>query len=904
MPVAPTLSLVERGVQDTELMQFHGLSMHDVHYTRKLLEFETMLGHKWERKLRDRTYMEHLPKHVLPQRLAALVGLNAVLLKRYYAPDDSLLVAGHIATPQGRTCTDRWAAIDWVRYRPPFSEWEAETLLPRAYLTPRTVMALGACVSLSHAELESVREVTHSFFPSDHAVIRVTEAPHATTWLTVYKDWHHFGLRPSSAGFAMNFHATFEDASHLTIARQSDRTILLTMTLSSGLVVSISSDGSIQQEYANRTGHVSAPNQHETRRVVLGRGTVISSRTDGSQVIMYANGHVGKRASAADAFWTVDEGGSVYAIAAHAKKTPPPASVPIALEVDPESKAVIAHRGDGVVTVTHVNGSYLTQHADGTQMLGNGSNSHVIVRKEGYAEVSIDVDVNLTAQRHAEGMKIAVTKGGIRTRSVVRLDDGTTIEVDYDTRVIASVHGILRLRKPDGTIVIAQDNGLVEFRPRSLATSSYPRKAARDDEEEPDSSSGAYYFDCVNGSLRMSDHEHNHFDLTIGDGKHPPVLQVDLAGVVSPSDCANFGVDPIAANAVVNDPLQPFLLILQGDGTGVEVLRPMDVDDYLALERRDARIERVPSIAVGASNDNKLHVFTHGLGPFEPVAVADSSERAAILAAVKIPARASALLLQQLHNTVPLRPLAVSLVRRLREIVPLDAAQFQSMVDALSAWNAWAANRELTKDQYAVMDPRDEETRAQAHAMEKKIAAAYKATRARLKAERLKKRERERLAKLNSALEEAGHEPSAAMTTLKEVENEEDDEDDDDDDEAHYPGMHSDDSDADSRDDLDVNVDDEYELLLTAFSHADTESNGRLNRVQTRRALVHALGFGVSQADVNGAIETYSEAYDDTVTFEVFARILTFMKDNHEEEAKTPRAMPLARKLSPRMKHP
>ncbi|OQS00618.1 hypothetical protein ACHHYP_03266 [Achlya hypogyna] len=913
MPMLPTLSLVERGVLDTELMQFHGLDTADVHYTRKLLDFEALLGPKWEGKLRFRTFLEHLPKHVLPQRLAALLGQNVVLLKHYYAPDDSLLVAGHTATPQGRMCSTKWAAADWVRHRPPFAAWHAESLLPRAYLTPRTVTALGACVALSHGELARVAEVTHAFFPSDHAVVYVVESPHAPTWLTVRKDWHVFGLRPSRDGFPMNFHASFEDGSHVTISRGYGRTILVTLTQTSGLVVTVSSDGSIQQEYANRTGHASTPNQHEARRVVLGKGTVISSRVNGSQVIMYANGHVGRRTSQAEPFWTVDEGGSPYSVTAAAASPPPP--VAITLEVDPETKAVIAHRADGVVTVTHVDGSYLTQHADGTQILGNGANSHLIVRKEGYAEVSIDVDVNLTAQRHAKGMKVAVTKGGIRTRSVLRLYDGTTLEVDYDTRVIASVHGILRLRKPDGTIVIAQDNGLVEFRPRSLATTEYPKAQrgaqsclTRDDEEEPDASSGAYFFDCAAGSLHLSDHEHNHFALTIGDGKSPPVMKVDLAGVVSPGDCSKYGVAPIDAKAVVNDPLQPFLLILHGDGTGIEawrrtriwVLRPKDVEDYMQQLGRDRSIERVPCVSLGGATDPKLHVYTHALGAFEPAPVADAKERAAILASATIPARASALLLQQLHNTVPLRPPPVRLVRRLKEIVPFNSTQFDAMMGALAAWDAWVANREVTKDQYAVFDPRDEETRAQAHVMEKKIAAAYKATRARKKAERLKNREKERLAKLNVALEEATHEPSAAMSTLKEVENEEDEEEDADEDEGRYPGMHSDDSDADSRDDLDINVDDEYELLLCAFSTADTESVGRLNAVQTRRALVHALGFGVAQADVNTAIEAYSEGYDDTVTFEVFARILTVMKENHEDDATSV----LLRKNSPRPKHP
>ncbi|OQS05912.1 hypothetical protein THRCLA_02011 [Thraustotheca clavata] len=885
MPMVPTRTIVERGVQNTELMQFHSLSMADVHYTRKLLEFEAMLGLKWEGKLRFRQYLENLPKNVLPQRLAAILGQNVVLEKKYYAPDDSLLVAGNIITPQGRKCSSTWSAADFVRHRPPFKDWQMENLLPQEYLTPRTVHALGACVSLSNGELSAVSEITTRFYPSDHAVIYVFESPHSPNWLTVHKDWHVFGLRPCSTedkdGFPVNFHATFEDGSHLTIARGYGRTILVTMTMVSGLVLTISSDGSIQQEYANKTSHTACPNAHEKRRVIMGKGTIICTRRDGSRTIMYANGHVGHQKSSNEPFWTIDEGGSPYSVFKTIQS--PPAPVPITIEVDPETKAVVAHRGDGVVTITHVNGCYLTQHADGTQIYGNPTSSHLIVKKEGFAEVSIDVDVNLTAQRHAKGMKIAVTKGGIRTRSIVRLIDGTTIEIDYDTRVIATVHGIIRIRKPDGTIVIAQDNGLVEFRPRTLATMDI-KKVSRDDEEEPDTSSGAYYFDCVKGRLQLNDQEHNYFDLSIGTGKEKPIVNIGLAGEMSSGDSAKYNIETVNAKAVVNDPLQPFLFILNGDGTGIEILRPEDVEDYLQQASRDTRVEKIPCFPIDNSRESKVHIYAHSLGCFEhpPELFADSKTRQSILNAVKIPTRASALLLGQLHNSVPPRPLAVTVVRRLKQITPFDQDEFRTMINALAAWEAWVGNREATKDQYAVIDPRDEETRAQAHAMEKKIAAAYKATRARKKAERLKNREKERLAKLNLTLEasEVNHEPTTAMSTLKEVENEEDEEEEDEDEDAH--GMESDDSDADSRYDLDLNVDDEYELVLCAFSSADSDGFGRLNPIQTRRALVHALGFGVSQYEVNDAIETYSD--DNSVTFEVFARILTAMKEQFNEE--------------------
>ncbi|RHY20623.1 hypothetical protein DYB25_013658 [Aphanomyces astaci] len=230
-----------------------------------------------------------------------------------------------------------------------------------------------------------------------------------------------------STDFPATFHASFSDDTHLRIGRGQAKTIVLTYTVPSGLVLTVSSDGTIRQQYANSTTHAATPNEHEAYRVVLGKGTVVSTHKDGSQTIMYASGKAATRRCTSDRFVTVDEQGVVTGGGPSTVN-----NVRVHIDVDPETRAVMAHRDhDGVIVVTHPNGyvgrlherwslAYLTQHGDGTRMYGNATNTHVVVQKEGYAEVSVDVEVNLTAQRHALGIKVAVTKGGIRTRSVVR----------------------------------------------------------------------------------------------------------------------------------------------------------------------------------------------------------------------------------------------------------------------------------------------------------------------------------------------------------------------------------------------------------------------------------------------------------------------------------------------------
>ncbi|RQM27767.1 hypothetical protein B5M09_006871 [Aphanomyces astaci] len=807
-----------------------------------------------------------------PKRLSALLGLNIRLVKRYYVPDDTLLLAVHVETPQGRKSVASWSAADFVRYllqhrkdvnpylrcshRPPFKEWRQENLLPQEYLTPRTIQAMGAVVSLSMGELRAVSESVQSLYPSDHSIIQVLRTPYALNWLmTSSRRVSVTATKTSmpSTDFPMTFHASFSDDSHLRIGRGQAKTIVLTYTVPSGLVLTVSSDGTIRQQYANSTTHAATPNEHEAYRVVLGKGTVVSTHKDGSQTIMYASGKAATRRCTSDRFVTVDE--------------------------------------QGVVT---------------------GGGPSTVVQKEGYAEVSVDVEVNLTAQRHALGIQVAVTKGGIRTRSVVRTDDGTVIEIDYDTRVIASVNGIIRLRKPDGTVLVASDNGVVEFRPQSLSLGDAPPTPRRENEEELDTSTGAYYFNCATGSLQMNDPEHNAYHVVVGDGTVEPVVEVALAGVVTTQDCAKYDVPPLPVQAVVNDPLEPFLLLLHvttPTTTLSQILRPSDVADYFRQVQRNAHVQRVPTMPPTGT-----HIYLHHLDRFEHNErwFADHHERRQLFDQVTIPARASPTILKRLHNTAPLQVPRVHIVRHIKEVTPFTPAQFASMLHALEAWHDWCAKREIAQDQYAVLDPRDSETMVATMAVQKKIQAAYKAARAKKKAERQKSKERDK----------HDADGDTNMSTLQEVwiltkvlraflpctcvywrrvsai--------DDDEDEVYHA---LDDSDNDSRDELEFNVDDDYELTLNAFGQADTENTGRLNAVQTRRALVHALGTGVTQAEVNAAIPVFTECEDHRVTFEAFSRMLHAFREDQDMatlgDLPTPRGALLPWKMkSPRSKMP
>ena len=103
-------------------------------------------------------------------------------------------------------------------------------------------------------------------------------------------------------------------------------------------------------------------------------------------------------------------------------------------------------------------------------------------------------------------LRIALSKGGMQKRTGCVLSDGTVIEAMYNTKFTASVNGSLSVSKPDGTEIVASDDGSVEFRPGCLApadggASLEDRKIGPDGSKvlsealsEPDTTTGAVLY--------------------------------------------------------------------------------------------------------------------------------------------------------------------------------------------------------------------------------------------------------------------------------------------------------------------------------------------------------------------------------------------------------------------------
>jgi len=494
---------------------------------------------------------------------------------------------------------------------------------------------------------------------------------------------------------------------------------------------------------------------------------------------------------------------------------------------------------------THTDGARITYHMDGTRMYSNASSTHVLVRKHGFADVTIDINVNLTAQRHASGQRVAVTKGGLRSRSIVTVYDGTTIDVAYNTKVTAQVNGRVTTTKPDGTVVVAKDSGRIEYSPSDRETGgsssvgrgiTSPRRAEEDNDRDVVNHNGVYYFDIRLGRFELCDREQNVFLVETGDGSSAPRASVDLAGVVSESEAQKYNVEKIPAKATINDPIQPHVFILNGDGTALEVLTSREVADYIT--------EVTASGALSVLNKDKQEtplqlpqqflaslVVVHPWVNSEPTTPLFNDEAlTSELMRLRRPVAAVGKHLTDFFAEFDTpRAQRFVLARRLWSLQPLSTQQVEQMQHAWDAWKRWQDEREANKDRFKVVDPRDAEAIAQEAAMQRRVLSAFKAARARKKLEQQKAREL-RMA----ATSKGAHVDSVAEDVAGEEERDGEPASDGDGEEGDdFEQFGSEESDDGTCDDGGTAVDDPMALLWTAFSQADDSSSGVLTTTQS-----------------------------------------------------------------------
>ena len=192
-----------------------------------------------------------------------------------------------------------------------------------------------------------------------------------------------------------------------------------------------------------------------------------------------------------------------------------------------------------------------------------------------------------------------------------------TYYIYFNSRVTALVNGSIVVTKPDKSTITAYDNTVVEVRPGNMNNSSdgidnfiskiisngknkeemkgqeekgdHESDTPRSTQESPDLISGVYIFNCDKGNMELHDHEHNYFFANL-QGE----INVNLAGELP----------GLLARAVVNKAIEPRLYILNGNGTGVEFLRPEELIEFDRVNSVSSFVNYLPPIPL-LQNDEK-----------------------------------------------------------------------------------------------------------------------------------------------------------------------------------------------------------------------------------------------------------------------------------------------------------
>ena len=575
----------------------------------------------------------------------------------------------------------------------------------------------------------------------------------------------------NSTEYACVFVSEFPDGSRAVVDQgpafplkpDGHGTIRVTLTGRDGLAVEVGTDGSVCQRYDSASDKKPKAAFGEVCRQIIPGGRVIRYMEDGNVQVLFPNGQTSiYHASGEHAgCWIVTAAAgyrfkkSPAAITKSGKATskskgktgattpatgeemtlPPGLSkmsrCPMKLSTDPISLCKIIERMDGVTIITYNDGSSLVTHADGTHILrqqGSGGEEDagfVTISAKGFPKVESDIDVDENAFRHANGLRIALSKGGEQKRVGCVLSDGTIIEAMYNTKFTANVNGTMKVSKPDGSEIIASDDGCVEFRPASLSPADggaamEARKWGPDGSKvlsealsEPDTTSGAYFIDCYKGELRTSDPENNIFTIRM-DGTY----ELDLAGE---------DVKDIETPAIVNKPIEPRLFVLSGDGYGYEYCRPPDIDEYMrkiALDSTGTINCMDPSVAIErgfvrkgkgkAPAGSKVHTFMYE--------VLVRNRKLSEPCCMDRPPSPDRPYLVQPQPEPETRPREVIVVRNLEEVGELELELKSEIFTAERECAEWRDAREANQDRFAVDDTRDKE----AIDTEKEVAAMIK----------------------------------------------------------------------------------------------------------------------------------------------------------------------------------
>ena len=380
MPGKAEKSYGRRHAEKCQIYPFSSFSIAEfermmlIKYIEEALEEKT--SEKWD--LSDREYSEKLSASLLKQVISRALINDPEQVPVYYSRDDSLILILTYLVPSSGSKTFCWEG-KW-RVRPNYHQW---------YKYLKAEMPVMDFYDIDEGRVGPIMEKTTVAFPSDGAVITVKEFAvgprvvseaqreelYSSRFLTyLVKDNVFFGAREGEIWFH------FPDKS---------RVICESGTLhlgQPGLTVKFSGS-EVLQELSSMAFRSELGGEAEINRVITGKGSVIRYLQEGGVQILFANGNV---SCLKEGVWTcVNNRGMRQTRGCEQGEAGvcEVDEIPCAEVSDPDTLVRTMMRSDGVTVISYLDGSTITEHADGTKIFS--SEAEILIESPAYAPVKV-----------------------------------------------------------------------------------------------------------------------------------------------------------------------------------------------------------------------------------------------------------------------------------------------------------------------------------------------------------------------------------------------------------------------------------------------------------------------------------------------------------------------------------
>ena len=468
--------------------------------------------------LSSRNYSEKLSCDLLKQRISEALIFDPELHPLYYSRDDSLILILSYIVPASGLKSYTWEG-NW-RVRPNFHQW---------FNYFHSEIPIVDFFDIDEGLVGPLMEKKTVAFPADGSLITVKEftvGPREVTDSTreelftskfinyTTKHGCTFGTRQGEAWFSFT-----DRSSALVQAGQ------LTLQLR-GLTARFSEAG-VLQEVSDKT----CAQIQEINRVVTGKGSIIKYFEWGVEVL-FANGNVSRYRNEDGAWVSVNNKGLRRSRKEDLIEELDP--IPCAEVTDPHSLVRTMTRDDGVVVIHNTDGSWITEHADGSRVSAEAG--QIFIESPGYAPIKV---LLLQGAHEIETY--------LPDQSIVRLASGSVTYYAYDMKII-------KLTGPCCYFLTGE-------------TVDWLQNQNLDVESELESGlPGVYQFDLDSSSLSVKDHLSNSFS-------------VSLSGKIE-----------TAINNVSRTAPAPRIFVVQNNDEGYEIMDQVQVESIKRLLSSEPRV--------------------------------------------------------------------------------------------------------------------------------------------------------------------------------------------------------------------------------------------------------------------------------------------------------------------------